>query len=195
MRVFAKAAFGLLTLSFLLLVGTGSAFGLPSAATNIIPQTASTQAAATATLPVLLTPAQLEALLPATVYFKGKSAAIQLRNAAGVRFGPDGYFLATVVETGGYASSVQEVYQIYLITESAVSIGGQRLNPGAYGAGVVNGKLSVMDVGGHTLLQADTTLDQAMPRPRPLQLVTGARGGLRLYVGRNWVTVSANDTH
>lgn len=192
MRIFAKAAFGLLSLSFLLLVGSDSAYGQPSAAANTMPQTAATQAPGSGTEPVLLTPTQLESLLPATVYFKGKFAPIQLRNAAGVRFGADGYFLAAMVDTSGYASSVQEVYQMYLITELAVSVGGHTLNPGAYGAGVVNGKLTIMDVGGHALLQAETTLDQAMPRPRPLQIVAGP-GGLRLFLGRNWTAVSASD--
>ena len=85
---------------------------------------------------------------------------------------------------------------MYLITESTLMIGGRPLGPGAYGAGVVNGKFIVTDVGGHTLLQADTNLDQSMPRPRPLQLLSDPAGGLKLYLGRSWISISlATATH
>ena len=195
MRALAKAGLSLLTLSSSLLLCSGSARGERPLAPGILSQqAASASLPSNGTQPVLLTPAQLETLLPATVYFRGRSAPVQLRNAAGVRFGPEGYFLAAMVDTAGYASSVQESYQLYLITESAVTIAGQRLAPGAYGAGVVGGRLVVMDVGGHPVLQADATVDRDMPRPRPLQLVTGPAGEIKLYLNRNWVTLAAAST-
>jgi len=143
---------------------------------------------------MVLTPAQVESLMPATVYYRGQSAPIQLRNSAGAKFASDGYLLVAMVDTSGYASSVQEVYQMYLITERALMISGRPLSPGAYGAGVVNGKFIVTDVGGHTLLQADTNLDQSMPRPRPLQLLSGSADTLKLYLGRSWISISAATT-
>jgi hypothetical protein len=181
-------AFSVVTVSFMLAVapaihaGSGPAASQSQSAT---PPPSSDQAS------MLLTPAQVERLMPATVYYRGQSAPIQLRNSAGARFAPDGYLLVAMVDTSGYASSVQEIYQMYLITESTVMIVGRPLSPGAYGAGVVNGKFIVTDVGGHTLLQADTNLDQSMPRPRPLQLLSGPSGGLKLYLGRNWISISA----
>lgn len=193
MRLLPKAGPNVVA-TFLLLVASGSACGERPVAVSFQSQKTDSQKlppAATGT--VLLTPAQLESLLPATVYFRDKTAPIQLRNAAGVRFGTAGDFLAAMVDTSGYASSVQETYQLYLITENAVVIGGQHLNPGAYGAGVVNGKFIVMDIGGHTLLQASATLDERMPRPRPLQLLSGSNGEVRLYVGRSWVAIAPAD--
>jgi hypothetical protein len=187
MRVKANHRLSLLPL--LLLITAASGQGAKTTR-----QIASAQSVSPVSQPVLLTPSQLEGLLPATVYFRGKSAPIQLRNAAGVRFGSDGYLLATIVDTSGYASSVQETYQMYLITEIAVTVSGQHLSPGAYGAGLVNGKFTVMDVGGHNLLQASATLDESMKRPRPLQLVTDATGSVRLYLGRNWIAVAAEGT-
>jgi hypothetical protein len=156
-------------------------------------QAAGTQASAAEARPVLLTPTQLESLLPGTVYFRGKTAPIQLRNSAGVRFGLDGYFLAAMVDTSGYASSVQERYQVYLITETAVTIAGQHLDPGAYGAGVVNGKFILMDIGGHALLQVTAALDERMPRPRPLQILTSPTGEIKLYLGRSSIIIAAAD--
>lgn len=142
--------------------------------------------------PTLLTHEQVEHLLPATVYYHGQSAPVQMRNAAGARFGADGYVLAAVVDTSGYASSVQETYQMYLITENVLLVGGQRLAPGAYGAGLVRDELIVTDLGGHTLLRVPASRDGAMTRPRPLQMLSDSAGGLKLYLGRDWVSISAS---
>ena len=194
MRIFAKVGSSLLVLCLPLLVASGSAGGEYLVTDHILLQGAAPQSiSATGTQPVLLTPAELETLLPSTVYFRGKTASIQLRNAAGVRFGPDRYFLAALVDTSGYASNLQESYQMYLITESAVTIAGQHLGPGAYGAGVVNGRFIVMDIGGHTLLQVSATVDERMPRPRPLQMLTGSAGEVKLYIGRDWITIAETD--
>ena len=184
MRISAHAAL-CVALCFPLLAQPLAAHGAGAGAASALPQAAAAEGAA-----AVLTPAQLENLVPATVYFRGKTAPVQMRNAAGARFGADGYVLAALVDTSGYASSVQETYQFYLITERALIIGGQRLPAGAYGAGVVKGKFLVMDVGGRMLLQADAAVDSAMPRPRPLQMVTGSDGGVRLYLGRQWVAIA-----
>lgn len=187
-------ALSVATVSFMLAVAPAiHAVSGPAASQS---QSSTTSPAPDDQAPMLLTPAQVEHLMPATVYYRGQSAPIQLRNSAGARFAPDGYLLVAMVDTSGYASSVQEIYQMYLITERALEIGSQRLAPGAYGAGVVNGKFIVTDVGGHTLLQADTNLDQSMPRPRPLQLLNDPADGLKLYLGRSWISIAlATATH
>lgn len=137
------------------------------------------------------TPAQIEALIPATVYFRGKTAQVQLRNAGGMRFANDGIFFAVMVDTSGYSSSVQETYQFYLVTEKAVRFGGQLLQPGAYGAGFLNSRFIVMDIGGKTVLQGDTIEDKELKRPRPLQVLASPENGLRLYLGRRYVLIAA----
>lgn len=137
------------------------------------------------------TAAQLETLVPATVYFRGKVAPVQLRNAGGVRFADDGIFFAVMVDTAGYSSSVQETYQFYLVTEKPVRFGGQLLSPGAYGAGFVNGRFIVMDIGGKTLLQGNTSEDKELKRPRPLQVLQATAKSIRLYLGRQYVLVEA----
>lgn len=139
------------------------------------------------------TPQQLESLLPATVYFRGKSAPVQLRNAGGVNFGGDAIILAALVDTSGYSSSIQDVYQLYLLTETPVIIGGQKLPAGAYGAGIVSGKFTVLDIGNHSVLQASATQDSAMTRPRPLQVQADGPSAIKLYLGRNWVRIESAD--
>ena len=141
------------------------------------------------------TAAQLQALLPATVYFRGQSASLQMRNAGGTRFGAAGIVLAALVDTSGYSSGVQEAYQFYFITETAVVFGGQRLSPGAYGAGfLANDRFGVMDIGAHLVAQGATAVDRAYARPRPLQILPepGRADAVRLYLGRRWVLIEAS---
>jgi hypothetical protein len=138
----------------------------------------------------LLKPAEVAGILPATVFFQGKTASVQSRNSGGIRFGDKSLILVSLVDASGYSSQVQEKYQAYLITESAIDIDGHRLAAGAYGCGFVsNSSFVVMDIGGHDLFSAHTTRDDNMRRPTPLQVTAAPNepGKYRLYAGRNFV--------
>ncbi len=132
------------------------------------------------------------ALMPPTVFFRGKTAPVQARNAGGVRFDGDRLILAALVDTSGYSTRVQERYQAYLITEATLVIEGHRLPPGAYGVGFVAGdRFAVMDLGGHDLFVAGSHTDPTLRRPTPLQIVAGQTDGqFRLYVGRSYIDFS-----
>jgi hypothetical protein len=133
-------------------------------------------------------------LLPPAVFFRGQSASVQARNSGGVRFSKDSVMLVTLVDNSGYSTQVQEKYQAYLITETALSIDGHRLEPGAYGVGFIAGdNFIVMDIGGHDLFTAHSTKDATLHRPTPLQVLPapGATGQFRLYAGRTFVPFSA----
>lgn len=130
-------------------------------------------------------------LLPDAVYYAGKSANSQLRNAAGIHFGDGAYTLAVLVDTSGYSTAVQEKYQGYLLTETSLQFGGHSLPAGAYGFGFVKGQFLVMDIGNHDILQAPTTHDANLHLPRPLQVLAGTAGGeYRLCSGRDCVAFS-----
>jgi hypothetical protein len=145
-------------------------------------------AQATSGEPKILTAAEVGAILPPSVYFRGQSASIQARNSSGVRFSADALLLATLVDTSGYSSAIQQKYQAYLLTESAIEIGGHRLTPGAYGFGfIANDTFLVMDIGGHDLFTAKSTHDAELRRPMPLQILASSGHAYRLYAGRNFV--------
>lgn len=149
------------------------------------PSSPSTKALA----PGILNREQAAAILPATVFFRGQSATIQGRNSGGVKL-PDGkLILCVVVDTSGYSSALQQTYQAYLITEAAITIGDQRLPPGAYGFGFVDdNRMVVMDLGGNEILHATTTRDTTLARPSPLQVLPDSTTGrFRLYLGRSYV--------
>jgi hypothetical protein len=138
----------------------------------------------------LLKPAEVGDLLPATVFFQGKTAQVQARNSGGIRFEDKSLMLVSLVDNSGYSSQVQEKYQAYLITESPLDIDGHRLLPGAYGCGFLsNGSFIVMDIGGHDLFTAQATRDSDIRRPVPLQIMAAPDqpGRYRLYAGRNFV--------
>lgn len=141
------------------------------------------------TVTKVLSAAEAVKFLPNSVFFRGQSAPIQARNSGGVQFAKDALLLVTLVDTAGYSSSVQEKYQAYLITETAIVIGGHRLDPGAYGCGFLAANaFVVMDIGGHDLFSVRSTRDADLRRPTPLQVLPSAGGaGYRLYVGRDYV--------
>jgi hypothetical protein len=137
----------------------------------------------------VLTASEAAKLLPDAVFFRGQSAPIQARNSGGVQFAKDALLLISLVDTAGYSSSVQEKYQAYLITETAIDIEGHRLQPGAYGCGFLAANaFVVMDIGGHDLFSVRSSKDSDLRRPTPLQVLPSPGGaGYRLYVGRDFV--------
>jgi hypothetical protein len=170
-------------LSALLMLTSISLTGSP-----IFAQT-STSNSASPSAETILHPADLDSLIPATVYFQGQFATVQKRNSAGVRFSGGPVMFATRIDAGGYSSGIQERYQAYLITEVPLTIGGNRLPPGAYGVGfIANNKFVVMDIGGHDLFLADSHRDDTLQRPTPLQILPDhAPQNYRLYGGRDFI--------
>ncbi len=131
------------------------------------------------------------ALLPDKVFFRGKTAATQLRNAGGVHFADGKYFLAALVDNSGYSTAIREKYQAYILSEVPVEINGTKLAAGAYGVGwLKDGKFVVMDLGANDIFTVDAKHDDGLKHPVPLQLVAGGTPGTYLlYAGRDSVEV------
>lgn len=131
-------------------------------------------------------------LFPETVFFRGQSAPVQMRNAGGVHFADDVYMLAGMVDNSGYSSGLRQKYQAYLLTEVPLQIGGQTVKPGAYGFGFLEGnKFVILDLGANELFQTSSQRDAEMKRPMPFQIVAASESGkFRLYMGREFVEFS-----
>lgn len=139
----------------------------------------------------ILTPQDVSKIMPATVFFRGQSATVQMRNTFGLRF-PDGaLMLAGLVDSSGYSSGIRQKYQGYILSETPLTINGKTLVAGAYGFGfIANDKFVVMNLGAHDVLQVADRTDATMSRPRPLAIVAGKHpGSYRLYEGRKFVTI------
>ena len=137
----------------------------------------------------VLKAADVQKLLPDSVWYKGQSAPAQKRNSGGVKTA-DGYFvLATLVDNSGYASDVAAKYQAYFVAEVPIKIGGQSLPAGVYGVGfVADNKFVVTDIGAHDVFTVSSSTDEEMKRPMPMQVTADPGGGFRLYAGRRYVT-------
>ena len=136
---------------------------------------------------------QVAPLVPPSVFYRGQVAPTQGRNSAGYKFSEGKVFVASLVDTSGYSSAVQQTYQGYLIVEVPLSFGGKTLAPGAYGFGFIAGnRMVAMDIGGNEVLSTSTTADTGLARPNPLQVLPDptSANSFRLYLGRNFVTVS-----
>jgi hypothetical protein len=141
--------------------------------------------------PGVLSADEIKKVVPATYFFRGQSASVQLRNSSGFRGLEGKLILVGLVDTGGYATDVQEKYQGFLITEVKLKIEDSELAPGQYGFGFSkNGKFTVLDVGANDLLAVSSHSDSGLHRPTPLKIVEDGTG-YRLYEGRNWVSLKA----
>lgn len=142
--------------------------------------------------PAVLAGAELTRVVPSGFYFEGQSAPTQMRNAAAARLAANRHVVAGLVDTSGYSSEIRAKYEGFLITDSDIKVGGRDLRTGAYGFGVTDGgKMNIFDVGGKLLLSVDAPVDRDLRRPRPLMMTAGG-GAVRLYAGRNYVTISVD---
>ena len=128
-------------------------------------------------------------LFPETVFFRGQSAPVQMRNTGGVHFADGLYVLMGLVDNSGYSTAIRAKYQAYLLTEVPLEIGGQALKPGAYGFGFIDGgKFVALDLAANDLFQIPSQRDAEIKHPVPLQIVASPSAGLyRLYNGRDFV--------
>jgi hypothetical protein len=139
----------------------------------------------------VLKPADMQKLLPPSVFYRGQVATTQQRNSGGIKFADGFYVLASLVDTSGYSTGVAAKYQAYLITEVPIKIGGHSLAAGAYGVGfIADNKFVVTDLGAHDVFTVSSSNDTGLQRPVPLQIVAEQGAGFRLYAGRAYVVLS-----
>ena len=139
----------------------------------------------------ILTADQVKKAAPASYFFAGQSAGVQLRNTAGVKNSAGKLVLAGLVDTSGYSTAVQEKYQGFLITEAKLTFEGATLEPGQYGFGFKDGKLIVMNVASTDLFSVAGQTDDQLKHPVPLKFEKDG-GGYRLYSGRKYVVLKAD---
>jgi hypothetical protein len=139
----------------------------------------------------ILTPQDVGKIMPPTVFFRGQTANVQLRNTFGLRF-PDGaLMLAGLVDSSGYSTGIKEKYQGYILSETTLTVDGRTLLPGAYGFGfLASNDFVAMNIGAHDVLKVAYQSDAALSHPRPLMIVAGKHAGsYRLYEGRKYVSI------
>ena len=139
----------------------------------------------------VLKPADMQKLLPPSVFYRGQVATTQQRNSGGIKFADGFYVVTSLVDTSGYSTGIAAKYQAYLMTEVPIKIGGHSLSAGAYGIGfIANDKFIVTDLGANDVFTVSSSNDAGMQRPMPLQVVADPSAGFRLYAGRRYVVLN-----
>jgi len=139
----------------------------------------------------VLKPADMQKLLPPSVFYRGQVATTQQRNSGGIKFADGFYVLTSLVDTSGYSTGIAAKYQAYLIAEVPIKIGGHSLAAGAYGIGfIADNKFVVTDLGAHDVFTVSSSNDTGLQRPVPLQITADSNAGFRLYAGRAYVVLS-----
>src|ERR1700732_1787433 len=139
----------------------------------------------------ILTGDQVKKRAPNSYYFAGQSAAVQVRNTAGLKNLAGKVVLAGLVDTSGYSTAIQEKYQGFLITETKLSFDGATLDPGEYGFGFKDGKFIVMNVAATDLFSIASANDDQLKHPVPLKFEKDG-AGYRLYAGRKYVVMKVD---
>lgn len=154
---------------------------------GLTPLHAQTKTSTAAT--TILNPTAADKLAPATVFFRGQSASLQMRNTFGLRAQDGSIVLMGLVDNSGYSTGIQQKYQGYILTEVPLNFAGKNLPAGAYGFGfLASNHFSIMNLGAVDVLGASWIADANLARPRPLQIVQAAQpNAFRLYNGRKFV--------
>ena len=139
----------------------------------------------------ILTGEQVKKVAPTTYYFAGQSAAVQVRNTAGLKNAAGKVVLTGLVDTSGYSTAIAEKYQGFLITETKLSFDGANLDPGQYGFGFKDDKFTVMNVAATDVFSIASQNDDQAKHPVPLKFEKDG-AGYRLYAGRKYVIVKAD---
>jgi hypothetical protein len=132
----------------------------------------------------------LKRIVPSSFYFAGQSGETQFRNSAAAKLGENRFVIAGLVDTSGYSTELQGVYEGFLITDSPINIGGKTLKTGAYGFGFGKDKVNVFDLSSKQILTIKVIEDTELKRPRPLMMVADGKG-IRLYKGKIYVLIIA----
>lgn len=134
---------------------------------------------------------QLKKAVPASFFFSGQVATVQMRNSGGFKNAAAKLTIAGLVDTTGYATAISEKYQGFLITETKLAFEGGTLDPGAYGFGFKDGKFVVMNVAGTEVLSIVSHKDDQVKHPVPLKFEK-SEAGFKLWAGRNWVEMKVD---
>jgi hypothetical protein len=132
----------------------------------------------------------LKRIVPTGFYFAGQSAETQMRNSAAAQIGKDRFIIAGMVDTSGYSTEIQGIYEGFFITDSTIKIGGKTLKTGAYGFGFTKEAINIFDLSSKQIFTAKASEDTELKRPRPLMMTADTKG-IRFYKGKTYVLISA----
>lgn len=141
----------------------------------------------------LVTGKAFDGAVPKDFYLEGNAIPTEKRNTVLMKTPAGARALFGLIDTTGYSSQIQKKYIGMIITETDLTLNGQRLSVGSYGFGLDqpasgDGTLKVYNQAGAPVADCAAKKDADLKQPRPLQVVPGKEGA-RLYLGRYWVEI------
>jgi hypothetical protein len=138
-----------------------------------------------------------DAAVPKDFYLEGNAIPTEKRNAVLVKTPAGARALFALIDTTGYAASVQSKYVGMIIAEGDLSICGHKIGVGSYGFGWTlpgtgvdaPGKFMLYNQAGAAVADCTAARQGDLKMPRPLQVVVSPDGAARLYHGKHYVAL------
>ncbi|HTQ52973.1 MAG TPA: hypothetical protein VMI94_00845 [Bryobacteraceae bacterium] len=145
----------------------------------------------------IVTGKAFDSAVPKDFYLEGNAIPTEKRNAVLVKTPAGTRALFALIDTTGYAASVQSKYVGMIITEGDLTVCGHKIGVGSYGFGWElpgtgvdqPGKFSLYNQAGAPLADCTAPRQGALKMPRPLQLVVAKDGAARLYHGKHYIAL------
>jgi len=138
-----------------------------------------------------------DSAVPKDFYLEGNAIPTEKRNAVLVKTPAGARAVFALIDTAGYASSIQAKYVGMLIAEGDITLCGHKVPVGSYGFGWmlpgtgVNapGEFSLYDQAGSQIAKCRADRQGDLKQPRPLQVIVAADGSARLYHGKHYIVL------
>jgi len=145
----------------------------------------------------LVTGKAFDSAMPKDFYLEGNAIPTEKRNAAMVKTPAGARAIFALIDTSGYASSVQAKYVGMIITEGDITLCGHKIGVGSYGFGwelpatgvEASGKFSLYNQAGAAVAGCTAERHGDLKMPRPLQVVVAKDGTARLYHGKHYIAL------
>lgn len=143
----------------------------------------------------IVTGKAFDSAVPKDFYLEGNAIPVEKRNAVLVKTPAGARALFALIDTAGYAASVQSKYVGMIIAEGDLSICGHKIGVGSYGFGWAlpatgvdaPGKFMLYNQAGAAVADCTAQRQGDLKMPRPLQVVVNPAGPARLYHGKHYI--------
>ena len=138
-----------------------------------------------------------DSAVPKDFYLEGNAIPTEKRNAVLVTTPTGARAVFALIDTTGYASSVQAKYVGLIITEGDLTLCGHKVTVGSYGFGWVlpatgvnaPGKFSLYNQAGEAVTDCTAQRQGDLKLPKPLQVVVAPDGSARLYHAKTYIAL------
>ena len=136
--------------------------------------------------------------VPADFYLEGNRIPVEKpRNAALLKNAKGARVVVALIDTAGYSSQIQQKYVGMLITETGISVCGNKVGVGSYGFGLdrpaptsnADAKFKLYNQAGEQMGECAAGKDDSIKQPKPLTVEAHKDSPAKLRLGRYTVEI------